>query len=692
MPRPTAYDILFEPMQIGPVTAKNRFYQVPHCTGLGWQRPRMVAQLRAIKAQGGWGVVNTEYCSIHPSSDDSPFPYHSLWDQGDIKAHSIMTEAVHEQGALAGVELWAGGARSSNLFTREVALSTSSTPHQPNHPWQTRRMDKKDIRDLRQWHKEAALRAKQSGFDIVYVYATHHYLLSHFLSPITNTRTDEYGGSLNNRLRLVRELIEETKETVGERCAVAVRFAADAGLNKQDEIEQEEQREMFSMLAEEPDLWDVNIDNYHHEMGPSRFVKEGALEPYMQFVKSVTTKPVVTVGRFTSPDTMVSQIRRGISDFIGAARPSIADPYLPSKIENGQFDDIRECIGCNICYASDSLAVPIRCTQNPTMGEEWRRGWHPEIIAPKRSSSRILVVGAGPCGLEAARALGQRGYEVVLAEGSDTLGGRVTKEASLPGLSEWIRVRDYRVGQLQKMVNVSMYLQSKLTKNDVLEVGAQQVILATGSTWRNDGIGRNQYQPLAGITAQKHVYTPDDIMANKLPQATTVIFDDDNYYIASVIAEKIANTGVEVVYVTPSDKAAAWCDYTDEQFNVQQRMMALGIKIITQKTLRAFDAKQATLHCTYTGAASNIPAQCLVLVTARQPNDGLHSELEAHLTEQGAGYSAPFNLDKIGDCDAPGLIVDAVFAGHKWARQLDTESSGNELAMKYDRVFYQDTA
>ena len=424
MPRDSRYDVLFEPVKIGPVTAKNRFYQVPHCTGLGWLRPRMVAALRGIKAEGGWGTVCTEYCSIHPASDDLPHPYASLWDKGDIKAHSLMTEQVHEHGALAGVELWAGGSRSANLFTNEVPMDVTSMPNSVGIPYQSRAMDKADIRELRRWHREAALRAKAAGFDIVYVYATHHYLLSHFLSAKNNTRCDEYGGSLENRVRLVRELIEETKDAVGDSCAVAVRFSADqaSAVNGQPVIG--EHRDMLEMLAELPDLWDININDYSHEMGPSRFVKEASLEAHMSYVKSITSKPVVTVGRFTSPDTMVSQVRRGIVDFIGAARPSIADPFLPNKIMEGRLDDIRECIGCNICYTGDSKATPIRCTQNPTISEEWRRGWHPENIAPKGSDSTVLVVGAGPAGLEATRALGKRGYQVLLAEADQCRRGR----------------------------------------------------------------------------------------------------------------------------------------------------------------------------------------------------------------------------------------------------------------------------
>ena len=231
---------------------------------------------------------------------------------------------------------------------------------------------------MRRWHREAALRAKEADFDIVYVYATHDYLLSHFLSAQTNLRTDEYGGSMENRTRLLRELIEDTKDAVGDRCAVAVRYSVGGDDGEAASLTQE-RRDRLEMLAELPDLWDIIINNYYQEMGVSRFIKEGSLEEHMSFVKSVTTKPVVTVGRFTSPDTMASQIKRGVVDFIGAARPSIADPFLPKKIEQGRPEDIRECIGCNICYTGDGLGTPIRCTQNPTMGEEWRRGLAPGI-------------------------------------------------------------------------------------------------------------------------------------------------------------------------------------------------------------------------------------------------------------------------------------------------------------------------
>ncbi|MFV2000351.1 MAG: FAD-dependent oxidoreductase [Acidimicrobiia bacterium] len=661
MPRDPRFDILFEPVQIGPVIAPNRFYQVPHCTGMGYRRPKTLSTMRGVKAEGGWGTVCTEYCSIHPSSDDEPFPSASLWDDQDVASLAMTVDAIHEHGALAGVELWHGGAGSANFYSREAPLGVMSQPAGVWDPVQTRAMDKADIAELKGWHVAAAKRAEQAGFDIVYVYAAHWYLIRQFLLP-SNRRTDEYGGSLENRARLLRELIVETKEAVGDTCAVAVRFSASIGGPDHDQ-DTSEPREMIEMLGELPDLWDITVHDYSYEMGTSRFVPEAGLEETMSWVKSVTSKPVVSVGRFTSPDTMLRLVRQGVIDLVGAARPSIADPFIPTKIDEGREDEIRECIGCNICYTGDQTGTPIRCTQNPTMGEEWRKGWHPEKIAPKGSDATILIVGGGPAGLEAAVALGKRGYDVMLAEARRELGGRVSLESRLPGLNQWARVTEWRLNQIGKLSNVEFYLESVVDREQILEFAADHVAIATGAKWRGDGVGRWLDDPIPGWESD-HVLTPDDIMAGVTPiGGPVVVYDDDHYYIGGVIAEKLRKEGLDVTLVTPANEVSTWTTHTEEQHRIQERLLSLGITLETGTTLGRIAADHATLECVFTGKTHDVAASSVVTVSSRRPVDDLYYELVDDIS-----------ITRIGDCLAPGTIATSVYSGHRFARELDAEA------------------
>jgi dimethylamine/trimethylamine dehydrogenase len=366
------FDILFETVKIGPVTAKNRFYQAPHCNGMGRTFPSSMAAMRGVKAEGGWAVISTEQIDIHPSFDGTPLTEGRLWSDQDIPYLARMCDAVHEHGSLALIEPVHSGKWASNLYSRDVPIFPTHMPNPSGVPVQARAMDKADIKAYRRWHLDAVKRAKTAGFDIICCYAGHNLSLAGmFMLNRYNYRTDEYGGSLENRVRLFREIIEETKDAVGDTMGVSVRFAVDELRGAEGLEHDKEGREIVEILAELPDLWDVNVAEWHNDSMTSRFSEEGYQEPFIEFVKTVTTKPVVAVGRYTSADRMASIVKKGMVDMIGAARPSIADPFLPKKIEEGRIEDIRECIGCNICVAWDMMKAPMRCTQNPTKGEEW---------------------------------------------------------------------------------------------------------------------------------------------------------------------------------------------------------------------------------------------------------------------------------------------------------------------------------
>jgi dimethylamine/trimethylamine dehydrogenase len=678
--RDPRFDILFEPVQIGPVVAKNRFYQPPHCNGMGSLRPQAHAAMRGVKAEGGWAVVNSEHCSIHPTSDVVPEVLHALWDDADIPNLALMCDAVHDHGALAGVQLAYAAYYNSNRYSREVPMGPVARPVDGYYPVQVRQMDKTDIRNLRRWWGDAARRARKAGFDIVNVDANFSTVAFQFLSP-RNTRTDEYGGSLENRVRLLRELIEVTQEAVQGACGVSVRVIIDEMCGALGLQAHEDGIGAIALLGDLPDLWDIVVGTWADDSPTSRFAPENAHESFLKGIKAVTKRPLVGVGRFTSPDTMASLVRRGILDMIGATRPSIADPFLPKKIEEGREDDIRECIGCNICASSHFQMTNLRCTQNPTMGEEWRKGWHPERIAPRASDDSVLVVGAGPAGLECARALGQRGYRVTLAEREKQLGGRVTREASLPGLREWLRVRDWRVGQLGKLANVEIYRESDMTPETVLELGAQHVVIATGARWRADGVGRAAHLPIP-IEAGTAVVTPDDVMDGRSIAGPVLVFDDDHYYMGSLVAETLARAGVAVTLATPAPEVAAFTESTLELRRIAQRLDELKVRMITHHVLARAGAGEAQLLHVHTNRTIDLAASTIVMVTARLPEDRLYRALEAmpdRLAESGVK-----SVLRIGDCLAPGAIFHAIYAGHRYARELDAPAAA--IAFERERI------
>jgi dimethylamine/trimethylamine dehydrogenase len=676
--RDPRHDILFEPVGIGPKVLRNRFYQVPHCTGFGTEKPFSQAAFRAMKAEGGWAAVCTEYAPVSADADTMPYVSARFWDAEDARNLALMCEAVHVHGALAGIELHHGGTMAFPRESRWPPIGPSAVANTVYPSASTpKEMDTDDIARVQRDWVEAACRARDVGFDIIYVYGAHSFLLSQFLSPKLNHRPDRYGGSLENRARMWLETLEKVRAAVADDCAVTARFTVEA-LGPWG-VALDEGLAFIQMADHLVDFWDVTVGALagmeRVDSGASRFFAEGYELEWTRGIRQVTAKPIVGVGRFTNPDTMAALVRSGELDLIGAARPSIADPFLPRKIEEGRYGEVRECIGCNFCYSRAEYSGHLGCTQNATAGEEYRRGWHPERFTPAKGADRdVLVIGAGPAGIECAIVLARRGFRRIhLVEAASEIGGTARWIPTLPGLGEWGRLLSWRRVQLDRLKrNIEIVTGLQLNAGDAIEYGAELVIVATGSYWATDGLSGATAGPIAGADASEpFVLTPEQVvLEGKRPTGGRVlVYDCEGYFLGAGLAELLRSEGREVVLATPFEQVAPVCQETLEAPRLRRLLYDCGIQMMTETVLTAVEPGRAVgagIH----DEPFEVAVDAVVLVTQRLPRDGLYRELAATPTHArlAAGVEAVY---RVGDCVAPRMLGDAIFDGHRLAREID---------------------
>ena len=680
MARDPKYDILFSPIQVGPKTFKNRFYASPQCTGFGADRPGQQAYHRAMKAAGGFAVVHTEWAAIHPEADEWPAVTGKVWDDEDARNLQLMVEKVHEQGALAGIQLGFNGSGTNGLDTRIASRGVEQVPNDAFVFHSCYTMSKREIRELQGFYVAAALRAKRVGFDVIQLSASHGAgLAQQFLMPRFNHRTDEYGGSIENRCRFLVEVLEAIREAVGDSCAVTVRFCIETPGDPTG-ISHETAAAAITAADHLVDLWDVEVSgssqaDWGDDALPSRFGPEGHELRYVAKVRPYTKKPIAAVSRWVHPEAMLAAIESGVIDLVGMARPGIADPYLPTKIAEGRTDDIRECIGCNICVSRYEQHASIICTQNATIGEEYRRGWHPERFSVARNrESDVLVVGAGPAGMECARVLGERGMRRVhLVDRAKEMGGALSWVSRLPGLGEWAWVTDHRRVQLGKLRNVELIANTSLSATDVLDYGADVVVVATGSHWVGDGFNGTTHETIPGADAAlPHILTPEQVLVEgkAVPEGRVLVYDTDGYFMGASLAEKLARDGRQVTLVTSFAEVAPFMVYTLENHRQCRLLHELGVTTVPAHVVTAIEPGRVTGYRTYEEwKPVTWEADAVVLVTMRASDDALYRTLEADpgaLAAAGVG-----GLYRIGDCVVPRLIADAIFDGHRLAREID---------------------
>ncbi|MET2830968.1 FAD-dependent oxidoreductase [Mesorhizobium shangrilense] len=717
MARDPKYDPLFEPIQLGPKTMKNRFYQTPQCNGAGQDLPGSQAGHRHMKAEGGWGAICTELCSISPETDLTPHRLGTIWDQGDVINYRHFNDGLHKHGALGGIELTHSGPHSNNWFTRAVARGPSAYQSNAEQQSYCAPMYDEDIDDVIRLHVEAAKRAVDAGFDIVYHYVADSMLVLQFLSPFYNKRTDQYGGSFENRARFSLRLLEETKKAVGDNCAIACRFSVDALLGA-DSIEKHEDGMRYLERVDKEglvDLWDIKLGAYiewGEDAAPSRFQQVNHERGFVEGIKGVVTKPVLMVGHMTSPDDMLENIEKGYCDIVGGTRASIADPFLPKKVDEGRLDDIRECIGCNMCVSRFEVGSMLVCSQNATSMEEYRRGWHPEKFEKTKEACSVLVVGAGPAGLECARVLGERGYDVHLREAEPELGGHLRDVLKYPGLSEWGRVTTYRETQLAKLKNVEVHRGTgRMTADDILEYGADKVVLAVGSRWDPNGLSGATGRPIPGADASLPQFaTPDQVMAGKNIGQRVLVLDGEGFVHAIGMAEMMADQGKDVTILSQSHIVAAYLERTRETANLQRMMHEKGIHERPMHWVESFvlngDEVMADIFYVYRDGYKRfqkpspdggLPRRVgnevetkafdsVILCTSRWSNSELYEELLGRKDEWAQNEIAA--IYRAGDCYAPRLLPDAMFDGHRIAREFESENPQRPQAMIRERQIW----
>jgi dimethylamine/trimethylamine dehydrogenase len=693
------YSVLFEPVRVGPKTAKNRFWVTPHAIGFGSDNPSSAAGYRATRAQGGWGVVFTEATTIAPEMDKTPHRMPRLWDEGDVRNQRHVAEAIKKHGALAGIEL---------EYNAAVGVMTEGRGLTPRSPVSTPgesalavpyaggliELDGEGIEEIKQIYVAAALRAKDAGFDLITFHCGHAAsILAHFLIPYYNTRTDDYGGCLENRARFAREMLIAAREAVGPEIAIGLRLGVDTldeplGLGDRGIRADGDAPRFIEHMDDLVDYWDFVIGGFDwtQDAQSSRTVAENHEKPYVGRLKQYTRKPVVNVGRLNSPDTMVDIINAGQCDFIGAARAAISDPFLPEKVRTGNIGDIRECIGCNYCVSRDLGSMPNSCTQNATSGEEFRRGWAPETFTQAGNyENDVLVIGAGPAGMECAMVLGKRGLRNVhLVDASAQIGGSINWVSRLPGRHEWRRLIEYREHQLSKLPNVEVILNTSFTPEEALDYGAGIIIVATGSHYSRDGIDPYTrlpfgFDPVLG----KRLLTPEQILRDKVTVGKrVVVVDSDGYFMGPGLAELLAKAGHEVILATKGEHIGEYQRLTGEISHTLNDLRCLGVQLHTQTAVTAESPSTVRLSNLDRGTET-VEIDNVVLVGTRSSEASMYRGL-TQMRDQWPENEISA-VHRIGDCVRPHFIADAIFSGHRLAREIDSPNPAKQLPFVRER-------
>jgi mycofactocin system FadH/OYE family oxidoreductase 2 len=649
---------VFSPLQIGSVTVENRILSSAHLTHLAenglWTDGHLEYYL--TKARGGIGLIVTGAQSVQrwnrprlPLGDmDNPFV------AGQPERYRRVIDAVHQHGTRIFAQLAHGGRQNWDAFAAMEPLIAPSPVACPVVGHVPKEMEPEDIDRLIDDFADAARIMHESGFDGVEVHCAYGYLLTEFLTPTTNRRTDEYGGSLENRMRLPVAIVRRVREAVGPDMVVGVRMPGDEYVDGGLTVEDAQQIAVAFEATGLIDYLSITAGTYTNiqSMDVPMYVPLGYNRHLAAAIKDEVDLPVMVAGRIKDPEMAENTIAEGQADMVAMTRATIADPDLPRKMEEGREEEIRNCIACNQrCLGNLALGLPVGCTVNPVAGREYDPFWaEPQPAEPAR---RVLIIGGGPAGCEAARVLAERGHRVTIVDAGDELGGQLLTVQKASGREEWQDVNRYHARQLERL-DVDVRLNTIADVSLVLDSGADTVIVATGSKPRTNPW--DHLPPLDGVETARNVR---DVLNHTVDIGErVVVYAGDNHIQGLTTADTLLDRGKDVTVVIPQEVPGKLAE-AQTTWALMTRLGAKGVAGVEMLTaVTAFGAGVVSCLNLLTGRTFDLPCDAVVSSFGGIADDDLYFQLKGKVAD----------LRRIGDCVAPRTADTAIYDGGKIGR------------------------